>query len=194
MLHKTKDAPQATPERRGNKSKEKLAERVRRRPVLRLCTIAMLIAVGLMLAFVESRIPTFVPVPGVKIGLANVATLFALYALGIGDAAAVSLCRVLLSSLLFGSPLSFFYSLAGAAVSLVVMWGLAHLRRFSPIGVSAAGGVAHNLGQIGAAALVMRTGAVAVYLPPLLLSGTVAGLVIGIAAGLLLTRLCLFRF
>lgn len=154
-----------------------------------LARAAVLTSVAMILSYVESLIPAFVAIPGVKVGLANTVTVFALYMLGAKYAIAISLVRVLLSGLLFGNPLSIIYSLCGALLSFLGMLLLKKVGRFSPVGVSVGGGVLHNLGQILAAALVMKTAAVFAYLPILAVSGTMAGVVIGIASGLLIMRL-----
>jgi heptaprenyl diphosphate synthase len=153
-----------------------------------LVTLSALIAVAMILSYVESMIPAFVAVPGVKVGLSNIATVFALYALGWPYAICVSVVRVFLSALLFGNFVSLIYSLSGAALALLVMILLKKFDRFSSVGISVAGGVCHNAGQIIAACIVMETAAIAVYIIPLILSGTIAGVVIGLVAGNLVDR------
>lgn len=157
----------------------------------KLAVTSMLIAVALILSYVESMLPSF-SVPGVKLGLANVAVVFAIYVCGKGSAAFVSLVRVLAVGVLFGSAVSFIYSLAGAILSLCVMMILRKTGLFSSLGVSVAGGVAHNVGQLAAAAIVMHTSGVFYYLPVLLLSGAVTGALIGLAGGILIGRLSRF--
>ena len=153
-----------------------------------LVTLSALIAVAMILSYVESMIPAFVAVPGVKVGLSNIATVFALYALGWPYAICVSVVRVFLSALLFGNFVSLIYSLSGAALALLVMILLKKFDKFSSVGISVAGGVCHNAGQIIAACIVMETAAIAVYIIPLILSGTIAGVVIGLVAGNLVER------
>lgn len=153
-----------------------------------LVTLSALIAVAMILSYVESMIPAFVAVPGVKIGLSNIATVFALYALGWPYAICVTIVRVFLSALLFGNFVSLIYSLSGAALALASMILLKRLDKFSSIGVSVVGGVCHNVGQILAACIVMETAAIAVYIIPLLISGTIAGVVIGLVSGNLVER------
>lgn len=155
---------------------------------IRLVTLSAIIAVAMILSYVESLIPAFVAVPGVKIGLSNIATVFALYALGWPYAICVSVVRVLLSALLFGNFVSLIYSLSGAALALLAMILLKKLDIFSSVGVSVAGGICHNAGQIIAACLVMETAAISLYLIPLVISGTIAGVVIGVIAGNLVDR------
>ena len=153
-----------------------------------LVTISALVAVAMILSYVESMIPAFVAVPGVKVGLSNIATVFALYALGWPYAIGISVVRVFLSSLLFGNFVGMIYSLSGAALALVSMILLKKLDIFSTVGISVVGGVCHNIGQIIAACIVMETAAIAVYIIPLLFSGTIAGVVIGLIAGNLVER------
>ena len=150
----------------------------------RLVSLAAFVALAMILSFIESRIPTFVAIPGVKIGLANIVVVFCLYRMRAVDAAIVSLVRVALSSLLFGSLTSFFYGLGGAVVSLAVMILLKQVKLGS-IAVSTVGGVSHNIAQIAVASILLGTNVVGYYLPFLILSGTIAGIVVGVAGGIL---------
>ena len=127
-------------------------------------------------------------VPGVKLGLPNLVIVFALYRLGLWDAWRLSIVRVLLVSALFGSGVSLAYSAAGAVLSLTVMGLLKKTGKFSPVGVSVAGGVAHNAGQILVAMALLETARLAWYLPVLWMSGTVAGVLIGVVSGELVKR------
>ena len=154
----------------------------------KLTSLALTVSFALILSFIESRIPAFVAIPGIKVGLANIAVIFTLYKFGIEEAVAVSAVRVILVSMLFGSPVSLIYSLTGAVLSLSVMFILKSFTPLSEITVSVAGGVTHNIGQIGAASIMLGTNVVIYYLPFLLLSGTIAGVVVGIAAGLLIKK------
>lgn len=153
-----------------------------------LVTLSALVGVAMILSYIESMIPAFVAVPGVKVGLSNIATVFALYALGWPYAIIVSVVRVFLSALLFGNFVSLIYSLSGAAVALALMILLKRLDSFSSVGVSVAGGVGHNAGQIIAACIVMENAAISLYIIPLIISGTIAGVVIGLVAGNLVER------
>ena len=151
--------------------------------------MGMLIALAMVLSFIESQIPAFVAVPGMKLGLANIAIVFALYSLGFREALGVSLIRVVLSAILFGSVVSGLYSAAGALLSLLGMALLKKSGFFGTVGVSVSGAVLHNLGQIGIACFILRTQALVYYLPFLILSAVVAGVVIGIIAAVLVERL-----
>ncbi|MCQ2423968.1 MAG: Gx transporter family protein [Clostridia bacterium] len=159
----------------------------KRTPARRAAFLGAMTALALILSYVESFVP--MPLPGVKLGLANLVAVFVLYREGVLRAAGVSLIRVLLSSLLFGSTVSLAYSLAGAALSIAVMACLRRTDRFSPLGVSIAGGVMHNAGQIIVCCILLDTAAVAAYLPILTVSGAVAGVAIGALAALLLSRI-----
>ena len=155
----------------------------------KMTTLALLISVAMILSYIESLVPAFVAVPGVKLGLSNIATVFALYTLGWPAAIAVSVVRVCLSALLFGNIPSLIFSVAGASLALAAMIPLSRVNLFSSVGVSVVGAVCHNIGQVIAAVIVMETLGVAYYLIPLLLSGTLAGIVIGVASGILVERI-----
>lgn len=154
----------------------------------RLVLLAMLTAVAMILSYVETLLPS-VGIPGVKMGLANIAVIFALFRFGWKEAAALSLVRVVLVSLLFGSVGAMLYSLAGAVLSLAVMALLRRIDRFSTVGVSVAGGVAHNAGQILMAMLILQTKQLLGYLPVLAVSGIAGGVLTGLVAALLIRRI-----
>lgn len=154
----------------------------------RMTTLSLLFALAMIFSFVESRVPTFIPIPGVKLGLCNVVVIFTLFRLGAPSAIAVSLLRVLLSSVLFGNTAAFFYSLAGAILSLGVMILVKHFRFFSAVGISVLGGVMHNVGQLLMAWILLGTAGVMYYLPVLVIAGTVAGALIGLLAAYLHKR------
>ena len=159
-----------------------------RNNTLKLTTLAITISIAMILSFIESRIPAFVAIPGIKVGLANIAVFFALYKLGVKEAITVSIIRVILVSMLFGSPISMIYSICGAVLSLTSMIIIKYFTPLNEVTVSVAGGVMHNIGQIIAASFMLGTNVVIYYLPFLLLSGTIAGVVVGIAAALLIKR------
>ena len=162
--------------------------KIRKIDTKKLTTLSILVSLAMILSYIESLIPPLVAVPGVKLGLSNIATVFALYTLGAPSAVAVSLVRVALSALLFGNFVSLLYSVSGAALALAFMVLLHRIKSFSSVGVSVAGGVAHNAGQIIAACLVMENAAISLYFPPLIISGTIAGVAIGAAAGILVKK------
>ena len=154
----------------------------------RLVLLSMLTAVAMILSYVESLLPS-VGIPGVKMGLAHIAVIFALFRFGWPEAAALSLVRGGLVSLRFGSVGAMLYSLAGAVLSLAVMALLRRIDRFSTVGISVAGGVAHNAGQILMAMLILQTKQLLGYLPVLAVSGIAGGVLTGLAAALLIRRI-----
>lgn len=155
----------------------------------KITTLAITVTLAMVLSFIESQIPPFVAIPGVKVGLANIAVIFALYRFGWREAIAVSALRVLLVGLLFGSFVSTLYSIAGAVLSMAVMLLVRRFTPFSEIGVSVLGGVSHNVGQITMASVLLETDVVLYYLPVLLLSGTLAGIAVGAVGAILLKKL-----
>ena len=155
----------------------------------KLTALALTVSFAMLLSFIESRIPAFVAIPGIKVGLANIAVIFCLYKFGAKEAIIVSIIRVLLVSMLFGSPISMIYSVAGALLSLCSMILLKKFTPLTEITVSVCGGVMHNIGQIATASIMLSTNVVIYYLPFLLLSGIIAGVAVGIAAGLLIKRI-----
>ena len=154
-----------------------------------ISTVAMASTLALILSYIESLVPLSFAVPGIKMGLANIAIVFVLYRLGEKEAIAVSLIRLFWVAVLFGSFMTFLYSLAGAVLSMTVMIILKKSEKFSAVGVSVAGGITHNAGQIIAAVLLMETAQIAYYLPVLVVSGTVTGVIIGIVSALLINKI-----
>ena len=149
---------------------------------LGLCT-----ALALILAYVEILLqPLFPTIPGIKMGLPNIIIIFLLYKRGAMPAVWVSLLRMILVSILFGNVMALLYSLAGGALSLLVMTVLKRLGFMSEIGVSVAGGVCHNIGQILMAMLLLETAELGYYLVVLAVTGTVAGILVGICGSLLI--------
>lgn len=151
-------------------------------------------ALALIFSYVETLIPIHFGIPGIKLGLANLLIVVFLYKCGWADALLLSVVRVLLSGFLFGNLFSILYSLAGALLSLGVMAALKKSGTFSVVGVSMAGGVCHNLGQLFVAAAAVETYRVGYYFPVLLIAGIVTGALTGAAAGELLKRLKSVRF
>lgn len=152
----------------------------------KLANMAMLVALAMIFSYVESLIPINFGVPGMKLGVANLVTVTGLYFLEIPEVLAVSVLRVLLTGFLFGNGMSIIYSLAGAVVSLLAMALVKKMDGISIVGVSIAGGVFHNIGQILVAMAVVENLKLIYYLPVLLVAGTVTGFVIGIVSGKIL--------
>ena len=151
--------------------------------------LALLSAVALALSFFESQIPALIAVPGVKVGFANIAIVLALYKLGAKEAVLVSFVRLLAVFMLFGGVMPLIYSIAGAFLSLTLMCILKRFKIFSEVGISVVGGVAHNVAQVTVAVFLLQVKEIYFYLPVLLISGTVAGTLIGIVSGILVKRI-----
>ncbi len=152
----------------------------------------ILVALAMVLSFVESLIPLPLPVPGIKLGLANLVTISGLYLIGIPGTVLVTILRVVLVGFSFGNPYSMIYGLSGSFLSLFVMVLAKKHRWFSAAGISVLGGVFHNIGQVAFAAMIVQTAGVFVYLPTLLAAGMMAGAIIGILGGIIAERLVNF--
>ena len=142
--------------------------------------LGLFAAVAIIFGYVESLIPVFAGIPGVKMGLANLAVLFILDRYSWREAVLVSVVRILVIGFMFGNLFSIVYSLAGAALSLTVMNFLKKNSEFSLIGISVAGGVTHNIGQLTVAMIVVSNTSLMVYAPALLVAGVLAGVAIGV--------------
>lgn len=146
-------------------------------------------ALALILSYVETLIPVQFGIPGIKLGLANLVVVIVLYKTDWKEALLLSVSRVLLAGFIFGSLFSIIYSLAGGVLSLLVMAVLVRSERFGTVGVSMAGGVAHNIGQLATAMIAVSTYQVGYYLPVLLIAGLATGAVIGLTADAVLKRI-----
>lgn len=162
--------------------------------IRKIAFLGLSVTLAMILSFVESQIPVFTTIPGMKAGLPNLVMVFLLYRVGWKETVIVSLIRAFLVALLFGNLQSLIFSIAGAVLSLAGMILLKKTGLFSSIAVSVTGGVLHNVGQIIAACLWTGTVQIAYYLPALLVSGVCAGIAIGLIAGFLLKRLENVRF
>lgn len=143
-------------------------------------------SLALIFSYVEAIIPFNAGIPGVKLGIANIVTVIALYKLSIKHAAIVSFIRIMVAGFLFSGLFGAIYSLAGAAVSLIGMIFLKKTGKFSIAGVSMAGGVLHNLGQLLVASFLIKDLRIFFYFPILLFSGLASGIAIGIASTLIM--------
>lgn len=150
----------------------------------KIALCGVLTALAMIFSYIESVIPVPIPVPGIKLGVANIAVITILYVLGVKEAIVINLLRIVLTSLLFGNVNSFLFSISGAALSLTIMIIMKKLAFFSCIGVSVCGGVMHNIGQIIAAVFIMGSEAIVFYLPVLIVSGVFTGVVIGVVSGI----------
>ena len=149
----------------------------------------ILVSLAFIASYIEVLIPFNFHIPGMKLGLANIAVLIALYTGGTKAGITVSIIRIILVGLTFGNPYSAIYGLSGGVLSLVVMILLKRTDFFGMMGVSMAGGVAHNLGQLLCAMILLKLPAVFTYLSYLILVGTVTGALIGIIDEEVLKRL-----
>ena len=155
------------------------------RKAYKISVCAVLTALALIFSYVEALFPFQFGIPGMKLGLSNLVVLVALYRIGASYALSVNLARILL----FGGVSAMMYSLAGGMFSFITMLLLKKTKIFGPLGVSMAGGVTHNIGQLTVAALVVENSKIYLYLPALLISGTVTGVLLGFGAVLILNRL-----
>ena len=155
----------------------------------RVAYFGVFTALALIFSYIETLIPFNFGIPGVKLGLANLIIVIALYKMKVSEAYMLSVVRVLLSGFIFGNYFSIIYSLAGGLLSLTTMALLKKKDGFSLLGISVAGGVMHNVGQLIVAMIVVETFSVIYYVPVLLVSGIVTGLLIGIASAEMIKRL-----
>lgn len=146
-------------------------------------------ALALIFSYVETWIPFHIGIPGVKLGLANLIIVIALYKTDIRQVYLLAVTRVVLAGFLFGNLFSIVYSLAGGLLSLTVMWFLKRRDSFSVAGISVAGGVMHNVGQLIVAMIAVESMNLMYYIPVLLISGLLTGIVIGLVAKEMLERL-----
>lgn len=150
-------------------------------------------ALALIFSYVETLIPIHLGIPGVKLGLANLIIVITLYKMGTKEAYILSIVRVVLAGFIFGNMFSILYSMSGGLLSLSVMTLLKKTDKFSVLGVSMAGGVFHNVGQLLMAAIVLESLSITYYLPVLLISGVLTGFLIGFIANEMLKRLVIIR-
>lgn len=156
----------------------------------KIAQMGMLVAVAFVLSYVESLLPLSLGIPGIKIGLSNIVVVLCLYECSLKQTLGIVIIRIILAGMTFGNLSMMIYSLAGGLLSFILMAALMHFDRFSVYGVSIAGGVSHNIGQILVAVLVLRQkGLIFYYLPFLLIAGCVAGAAIGVIAAVLVKRL-----
>jgi heptaprenyl diphosphate synthase len=156
----------------------------------KIAVLGVLTAVALVLSYLEAILPPiYAAVPGVKVGLPNVVVILILYRFGAKEAAMVSFMRVFIVALLFGNAMTLAYSIAGAVLSFIFMMIFKKLDWFSAVGVSIIGGIAHNVGQIIVAILLLNSTLIAYYMIILTITGTLAGVAVGLAGSLLIKRL-----
>lgn len=155
----------------------------------RVATDGLFIALSLVVSYIEVMLPIPLGIPGVKIGLANAVIMVLLFFTTWQRALGISVLRIILVGFLFGNPMTIVYSLAGGILSLFVMVLLKKIKGFSAVGISVGGGVAHNIGQLTVAVLLMENAKIYYYAPVLLVTGTIAGVAIGVLTGVLVKKL-----
>lgn len=155
----------------------------------RISTYGLLVALAFIFSYLETLIPINLGVPGIKLGLANIVVMIALYKMGPKEAFSLAIVRIVLSGFTFGNLMMMMYSLAGGLLSCTTMILLKKTQKFSMVGVSISGGVMHNVGQILMAIIVLDTVQLYYYLPVLIISGIVTGILIGILGAEIVKRL-----
>ena len=160
----------------------------------RVAYFGVFTALALIFSYIETLVPISFGIPGVKLGLANLIIVIALYKIPLREVYVLSIVRVLLSGVLFGNYFSIAYSLAGGLLSLTVMALLKKAGGFSVIGISIAGGFCHNIGQLVVAMIVVETFAMSYYMPVLLVAGMITGFLIGVVADQVLRRISNIMF
>ena len=155
----------------------------------RLATDAMFLTLALVVSYIEVLIPIPVGIPGIKLGLANGVIMVLLFFTTWIRTLEISVIRVVLAGFLFGNPMTIAYSLAGGILSLIVMGILKKIKGFSSVGISVGGGVAHNIGQLSIAVILMENTQIYYSAPVLLLTGTIAGVMIGVLSGVLVKKI-----
>lgn len=159
----------------------------------KVATYGLLVALAFILSYVETLIPVPVPVPGVKLGLANLVVVTALYTMGDREAFSLSVVRIILVAMTFGNLSTMLFSMAGGILSCIAMIFVKRTDRFGLPGVSLTGGIMHNVGQILVAMFIVHNVRMIYYLPFLLISGVVTGIAIGVVAGLIIRHLSAYR-
>lgn len=162
---------------------------MKNKKIKNIALFGMMVALAFTFSYFESFIPInlIVPIPGVKLGLANLVVVVALYTMKPTQALSIAVIRIFLAGLTFGNAYSIAYSLCGGLLSFFVMH-LAKKTRLSVIGVSMLGGICHNIGQIAVAAIIMSTSRIAYYLPVLLVAGVLTGFLMGVLSKLIIDR------
>lgn len=156
----------------------------------KIALLGVLTTLALVLSYLETLLPPLSTVaPGIKIGLPNIVIIFLLYRFGVIEAVTISIIRVFIVALLFGNVMTLAYSFAGAILSIALMKLMMKIKLFSEVGVSVVGGISHNLGQILVAIFLFDTVQIGYYMIILSVTGTIAGVVIGIIASMLLKKL-----
>ena len=153
--------------------------KAKKAPAITVAQSGVLIALALVFSYVEHHIPIPTPIPGIKIGLANLVSLTGLFFLNPLQVFIILVARIILAGLMFGNLSTIIYSLAGGMVSFAIMFVFKKLKQFSALGISMLGGVFHNLAQLCVACIILNSTSLLMYLPVLIIAGTVSGILIG---------------
>jgi heptaprenyl diphosphate synthase len=159
----------------------------------KIATYGLLVALAFILSYIESLFPIPIPVPGIKVGLANLVVITALYSMGVKEAFVLAFIRILLVGFTFGNPSNMIFSLAGGLLSCLMMTIIKKVKLFSLVGVSIVGGISHNVGQIVVSIFVVENINIIYYLPILLISGVITGILIGILGSMIVKRINIFN-
>jgi heptaprenyl diphosphate synthase len=159
---------------------------IKRNTARSIALCGVMTALAIVFGYIEHLIPLPIGIYGIKLGIANLVTVVLLYALNAYSAFSINTVRIILCSMLFGSFTSFWYSIVGGLLSFFVMIILKKTNKFSPMGISICGAIAHNIGQIAVAIVILEEFKIALYLPILLISGAITGAIIGILSIILL--------
>ena len=157
-------------------------------PTDKIAKMGLLICLGMILSYVETLIVLVPSVPGIKIGLSNALVILLLYTYGMGYCILYQLCRIVLTSLLFGNVFACLFSLAGAGYSLLIMYICKKIRFIDVSANSIIGGIAHNMAQLAVAAVLIHHASVWYYFPVLLLAGALSGYAVGMIGTIILRR------
>ncbi|MBP1754603.1 MAG: putative rane protein [Firmicutes bacterium] len=155
----------------------------------KVATYGILIALAFIFSYIESLFPVSNAIPGIKLGLANLVVIVALYKMGVKEAFVLSILRIILVGFTFGNPSTMMFSLVGGLLSWFLMVIFQKTKLFSMVGISIIGGIAHNIGQIVVSIFVVENVDIIYYLPFLLVSGVIMGALVGILAAIIIKRL-----
>ncbi len=157
--------------------------------IKKISFISIFTTLALIMSYIEMQIPTFIMIPGVKLGLANIVIVVVLYKYGLKESVIINLLRIAIINTLFGSVISFIYAFIGGFLSLFMMFLLKICNKFSYVFVSIMGGISHNIGQIIVAVIITNTKEILYYLPVLILFGIISGVIIGIISAVILKKI-----
>jgi heptaprenyl diphosphate synthase len=155
----------------------------------KIVVLALFTAIALTIFMIESQIPPLVPIPGIKLGLANIVTVFVVFAMGSKEGAAVLFCRIFLGAVFAGNFSTIFYSAAGGLMSILITMGLKRILTSKQLWVAGAlAAVGHSIGQMAAAIVISGTPGLVVYLPVMIAASLITGTFTGLCAQMLLNR------